>query len=140
MTRTVAPGLRRIRPTRDGFSSGTTPGRTWPDWPASAGLVRLPLEVTGGKDVLLFSTPDNPGGSRVRMTVWASFDRGETWPLKRLVYEGHSAYSSLAAAPDGTIYLLLERGKKKLYESVAVARFNLPWLVEGRDWRKLLND
>ena len=79
--------------------------------------------------MLLFSTPDNPGGSRVRMTVWASFDRGATWPVKRCVYEGPSAYSSLAAGPAGTVYLLFERGQKKLYESVAVARFNLPWIV-----------
>jgi len=113
---------------------------TKPSYGCNAGLVRLPLEVTGGKDVLLFSTPDKPGGSRVRMTVWVSFDRGETWPVKRLVYEGPSAYSSLAAGPDGTIYLLFERGKNKLYESIAVARFNLPWLVEGRDWRKLMKD
>jgi len=103
---------------------------TKPSYGCNAGLVRLPLEATGGKDVLLFSTPDDPGGNRVRMTVWASFDRGDTWPLKRLVYEGPSAYSSLAAAADGTVYLLFERGKKKLYESIAVARFNLAWLAE----------
>ncbi len=113
---------------------------TKPSYGCNAGLVRLPLEVTGGKDVLLFSTPDDPGGSRVRMTVWASFDRGETWPVKRLVYEGPSAYSSLAAGPDGTVYLLFERGKTKLYQSIAVARFNLPWLVEGRDLQELLGD
>jgi len=104
---------------------------TKPSYGCNAGLVRLPLECTGGKDVLLFSTPDDPGGSRVRMTVWASFDRDETWPVKRLVYEGPSAYSSLAAGPDGMIYLLFERGKEKLYEGVAVARFNLAWLTEG---------
>jgi sialidase-1 len=63
------------------------------------------------------------------MTVWASFDRGQTWPVKRLVHESHSAYSSLAAAADGTVYLLFERGTKKLYESIAVARFNLTWLT-----------
>ena len=113
---------------------------TKPSYGCNAGLVRLPLEATGGKDVLLFSTPDDPGGSRVRMTVWASFDRGETWPVKRLVYKGPSAYSSLAAAPDGTIYLLFERGKNKLYETVAVARFNLAWLTEGQNLRKLLED
>jgi sialidase-1 len=113
---------------------------TKPSYGCNAGLVRLPLEATDGKDVLLFSTPDNPGSTRVRMTVWASFDRGETWPVKRLVYEGPSAYSSLAAAADGTVYLLFERGKKKLYESVAVARFNLAWLAGNRDWRKLLGD
>jgi len=101
---------------------------TKPSYGCNAGLVRLPLECTDGKDVLLFSAPDDPGGTRVRMTVWASFDRGETWPVKRLVYEGPSAYSSLAAGPDGTIYLLFERGQKKLYENVAVARFNLAWI------------
>ena len=43
-----------------------------------------------------------------------------------------------AAGPDGNIYVLFERGQKKLYESVAVARFNLAWLVTGRDWREFL--
>jgi sialidase-1 len=104
---------------------------TKPSYGCNAGLVRLPLECTDGKDVLLFSAPDDPGGTRVRMTVWASFDRGETWPVKRLVYEGPSAYSSLAADPEGNIYLLFERGQKKLYESVAVARFNLAWLKKA---------
>ena len=106
---------------------------TKPSYGCNAGLVRLPLEATGGKDVLLFSTPDDPGGTRVRMTVWASFDGAETWPVKRLVNESHSAYSSLAAAPDGTIYLLFEQGKKKLYDSIALARFNLAWLTEGQE-------
>jgi len=107
-----------------------------PSYGCNAGLVRLPLQATGGKDVLLFSTPDNPGGSRVRMTVWASFDSGDTWPMKRLVYEGLSAYSSLTAGKDGKIYLLFERGKEKLYESVAVACFNLEWLTEGQELDK----
>jgi len=109
-----------------------------PSYGINAGLVRLPLDRTEGKDVLIFSIPDSKGGPRVRMTVWASFDRGRTWPMKRLVYKGPSAYSSLAAAPDGSIYLLFERGEKKLYESIAVVRFTLDWLANGRDWRKLL--
>ena len=113
---------------------------TKPSYGCNAGLVRMPSEVTGGKDVLLFCTPDNPGSSRVRMTVWASFDGAKTWPIKRLVYEGPSAYSSLSAGRDGTIYLLFERGRKKLYESIAVARFNLEWVTKGRDWRKLVKD
>jgi len=109
-----------------------------PSYGINAGLVRLPLTSTGGKDVLLFSIPDSKGGPRVRMTVWASFDRGKTWPMKRLVWEGPSAYSSLAAGTDGTVFLLFERGRKKLYETIAVARFNLAWLADGKDWRTLL--
>ena len=111
---------------------------TEPSYGCNAGLVRLPLECTGGKDVLVFSTPDNPGKNRIRMTVWASFDRGRTWPLKRLVYDGPSAYSSLAADKRGSIYLLFEKGVAKLYESVAVVRFNLAWLADGHDLEQLL--
>jgi len=111
---------------------------TKPSYGCNAGLVRLPPECTDGHDVLLFSTPDDPGGTRVRMTVWASFDGAKTWPVKRTVYDSHSAYSSLAAAKDGSIYLLFERGRKKLYESIAVARFNLAWLTNGKDWRTYL--
>jgi sialidase-1 len=111
-----------------------------PSYGCNAGLVRMPPQATDGQDVLLFSTLDNPGGSRVRMTVWASFDGAQTWPVKRLVYGGPSAYSSLAAARDGTVYLLFERAESKLYERIAVARFNLAWLTEGRDWRMFLKD
>ena len=111
-----------------------------PSYGCNAGLVRVPDEVTGGKDVLLFSTPDNPGGNRVRMTVWASFDGGKTWPVKRLVYEGPSSYSSLAADKNGIIYLLFESGRKQCWERISVARFNLDWLTGDKDWRKRLKD
>ncbi|HPO15130.1 MAG TPA: sialidase family protein [Candidatus Hydrogenedentes bacterium] len=109
-----------------------------PSYGCNAGLVRLPFETTGGKDVMIFSTPDNPGGSRIRMSVWASFDRGRTWPVKRLVYEGPSAYSSLAADKNGNIYLLFEKGETKLYETIAFAKFDLAWLVKGHNLKKLL--
>jgi hypothetical protein len=49
-----------------------------PSYGINAGLVRLPLETTDGRDVLLFCMPDTNGGGRERMTIWASFDRGET--------------------------------------------------------------
>lgn len=109
---------------------------TRPSYGCNAGLVHMPLEATGGRDVLLFSTPDDPGGNRRRMTVWASFDGAKTWPVKRLIHEGPSAYSSLAADKRGNIYLLFEKGEKKLYESIAVVRFDLDWLTGGRDWRQ----
>ncbi len=111
---------------------------TEPSYGCNAGLVRLPLESTGGKDVLVFSTPDDPGKKRIRMTVWASFDRGRTWPVKRLVYSGPSAYSSLATDRQGNVYLLFEKGTKKLYETVAVVKFDLAWLMKGHDLEKLL--
>ncbi|MFP4173781.1 MAG: sialidase family protein [Candidatus Hydrogenedentota bacterium] len=101
------------------------------DYGLMAGLIRLPIE---GRDILIFSNIESPEGRRGG-TVWASFDGGETWPVKRLVKEGGFAYSSLAAGrPDtpseGWIYLLYESGGHP--ESAGqIARFNLSWLLEG---------
>jgi len=110
---------------------------TQPSYGCNAGLVRLPLTTTNDKDVLLFSTPDNPGGTRVRMTVWASFDGARTWSMKRLIYGGPSAYSSLAADNEGNIYLLFETGKSANlrrdidHDKIMLARFNMAWLLES---------
>ncbi|MBD3268316.1 exo-alpha-sialidase [bacterium] len=105
-----------------------------PSYGCNAGLVRLPRETTGGKDVLIYSTPDNPGGTsphngRIRMTVWASTDQAESWPLKRLVHEGISAYSSLAADKKGNIYLLFESGEEKLYQKITCAKLHVNWIM-----------
>lgn len=91
------------------------------------GLVRLPIE---GKDILIYSNCDSPKDRR-QGTVWASFDGGKTWPLKRMVHSGAFGYSSLSAGwPDtpgeGWIYLHFESGGSK------VARFNLSWLLQGQ--------
>ncbi|MGB2820069.1 MAG: exo-alpha-sialidase [Phycisphaerae bacterium] len=119
-------------------------GKTWkglsicqvlPDGPQNTnygcmgGLVRLPIRDS---DILLYSNCDSPGG-RNRGTVWASFNGGKTWPLKRLAYEGGFAYSSLAAGRPGTksqgwIFLNFEGGPKG---GSTVARFNLSWLLKG---------
>ena len=90
------------------------------------GLVRLPVK---DRDILIFSNIESPSG-RHHGTVWASFDGGKTWPLKRLVTAGSFAYSSLDAGRPGTksegwIYLLSEGG------GANVARFNLSWVLKG---------
>ena len=94
------------------------------------GLTRLPVV---GQDILIFSNIDTPNAKRERGTVWASLDGGRTWPVKRLVYEGASAYSSLTAGQPGTpsegwIYLHFEGGPGG---GSQVARFNLSWLLGG---------
>ena len=79
---------------------------------------------------------------RKRGTVWASFDGGKTWPVKRLVEENHFAYSSLAAGRKGTpsegwIYLLYEGARNdETGRPAFIARFNLAWITDGRDWRE----
>jgi len=97
------------------------------------GLTRLPVE---GRDILLYSNTDTAGGPREKMTVWASFDGAKTWPVKRLVHAGPSAYSSMVAGRPGTpsegrIYLLFEGVPSNRYGGMQVARFNLSWILAG---------
>ena len=91
------------------------------------GLTRLPV---AGKDVLIFSNLDTPNPRRENGTVWASFDGGRTWPVKRLANPGPNGYSSMNAGRPGTpsegwIYLMAEAGGAK------IARFNLSWIIRG---------
>lgn len=128
-------------------------GETWtdqkvcdylPDGPpdfygCKGGLVRLEME---NQDILVFSMNDDPGGSmerhstagRYNICVWASFDGGETWPLKRWVHY-HGGYSHLAAGRPGTS----SEGLIFLTTGNLYARFNLAWITGGKDWTEFLN-
>lgn len=80
---------------------------------------------------------------REKGTVWASFDGGRTWPVKRLFYDGPFAYSNLGVGRTGTasqgrIFLIFEGGPQGSHAAVQVAAFNLSWLLEGRDVKQLL--
>lgn len=92
------------------------------------GLVRLPV---AGRDILVFSNIETPNARRENGTVWASFDGGKTWPIKRLANPGPSGYSSMNAGRPGTssegwIYLMAETG------GAVIVRFNLAWLLAGQ--------
>ncbi len=142
----MSKGNRFIAWSHDGGATWLNPSRcrVLPDgmrgdpYGCMGGLVRLPVD---GRDILVYSNLDSDGGQfrgrgRQKITVWASFDGAETWPVKRLVFDGPSAYSNLAAGRPGTptegqIYLLFEGGRGGQYEAVHVARFNLAWLLGG---------
>jgi sialidase-1 len=109
---------------------------TLPDGPQNTnygcmgGLTRL---AVAGRDILIYSNCDSASG-RDHGTVWASFDGGRCWPVKRLVYEGRHAYSSLTSGRPGTktegwIYLNFEGGPEG---GSTVARFNLSWVLAGK--------
>lgn len=87
-------------------------------------LVRLPYD---DRDILVFSSP---GRKDIRhdITVWVSFDGGETWPVKHLVREGPGNYTWMAAGRQGTPsegMIYLAAGKDWM------ARFNLAWIMSG---------
>jgi sialidase-1 len=67
---------------------------------------------------------------RERITVWASFDGGKSWPVKRLIFDSPSGYSNLAVGRTGTpsegkIFLLYEAGAGGKRSAIQVAVYNL---------------
>jgi sialidase-1 len=104
-----------------------------------AGITLLPLELDqalidpvceasliADNGWLIFSNP--AATTRTRMTVRLSKDNGRSWPRAGVIYDGPSAYSSLAVLRDKAIGLLYERGDRKPYERITFARFKLSWI------------
>ena len=125
-------GNRRVGLSLDG-------GQTWTDaheddelfdgppdvYGCKGGLLRLPYD---DRDILLFCSPGSRK-TRTDITVWVSFDGGETWPVKRLVKKGPGNYTWLAAGRKGTpseglIFLAANKDW--------IARFNLAWITENQ--------
>lgn len=104
------PGKRRFARSFDG-------GRTWTaDYPV-ADLVEpdcngdiILARDAKGEPVMLHSLPSD-GKVRRDVAVYASVDGGWNWPAKTLLYDGLSAYTSMAQLPDGSIGCLVEVGK-----------------------------
>jgi sialidase-1 len=95
------------------------------------------------RPLLLHSSPHTTKRDhreRKNVSIHLSRDDGRTWPVRRLLQPGPSAYSDLAVLPDGTVLCFYESGKPGetrrggdwAYASLTVARFNLTWLEAGR--------
>jgi Neuraminidase (sialidase) len=104
-----------------------------------AGLVSHPGQPGKNQPLLLYSNPHTTKREhreRKNVTIHASHDDGRTWPVKKLLQAGPSAYSDLAVLPDGTVLCLYENGKPGdtrrngdwAYARLTLARFNLEWL------------
>lgn len=67
--------------------------------------------------VILFSNPAHTS-KRMNLTLRASMDDGQTWPVSQVIYAGPSAYSDLAVLADGQIACLFEAGVRHPYEAI----------------------
>jgi sialidase-1 len=85
---------------------------SWPDPPT--------------RSVILFSNPAST--KREALTIRASFDEGQTWPVAQPLDPRPSAYSCLAVLANGHIAILYEAGDKHPYESLVFATFPVAWL------------
>ena len=92
-----------------------------------ASIRRISWPTTDRAGTILFSNP--AGTKRERLTIRASYDDGQTWPVSRVLDARPSAYSCLAALPDGSVGILYESGEKNPYQSVVFARFQPGWIT-----------
>jgi sialidase-1 len=77
-----------------------------------ASLIRLPLTDAKATTRLAFSNPADQS-ARKNLTLRVSNDGGKSWPLSKVLCEGSSIYSSLAALPKDEIGALYERDNYK---------------------------
>ncbi|MBQ8336869.1 MAG: exo-alpha-sialidase [Bacteroidaceae bacterium] len=126
------------------FSRSTDGGETWTaaaqntdvlDPACNGDMIRYEHD---GKYYLLHSMPGS-SSTRENVTVYLSSDGGANWDIKRQVYTGYSAYSSLAVLDDGTIGIVIEEGK---WDgglpgadgfNLAYYNFTLDWLLNGKE-------
>jgi sialidase-1 len=85
--------------------------------PRCQALIRRARWASDAKPgIILFSNP--AWKWRTFMMLRMSYDDGKTWPTARVIYPGTSAYSDVAALPDGRVAVLFE---KDYYRSINLA-------------------
>ncbi|MDO4163847.1 MAG: sialidase family protein [Bacteroides sp.] len=113
-----------------------SPVKTWNEMvePGCNGDIIRYTSVKDGqdKDRLLHSVPNDPKRRR-NVSVFLSYDEAKTWPIKKTICAGGSAYSSLCILPDGTIGLYTEENEDTEDFSMYFTRFSLEWLTDGAD-------
>lgn len=92
-----------------------------------ASIQRYSWPNAGRSGVLLFANPAST--KREHITIRASFDDGQTWPVSRLLDPRPAAYSCLAVLPDSSVGILYEAGERNPYANVVFARFPIEWLT-----------
>ena len=125
-------GERWYNLSEDGGVTWRPETSAWTDLVATAcdgDIIRYSSVKDGGKkDILLHSLPAPE--RRENVTVYVSYDEGETWPVSKVIVPYASAYSSLCVLPDKTIGMYVEESNgDSLGYSMVFYNFSLKWLT-----------
>lgn len=123
-----------------GYSISADGGETWSaqsSWneintnACNGDIIRYTATDKGfNKDRLLHSIPN--ASSRQNVSIFISYDEGETWPVVKSICPYNSVYSSLTILPDGTIGAYVEENPEGAC-SLYFMNFSLKWLTDGQD-------
>ncbi|MHA1521782.1 MAG: sialidase family protein, partial [Promethearchaeota archaeon] len=112
-------------------------GQTWteekmhsylPEPIVMGSTARLSSSATSDQSRILTSLPGSYT-SRVKMTIYMSYDEAQTWTEEKIIYFGPSGYSELAVLSDGTICCFFERGRVEYSDILTFAQVDLAWLL-----------
>lgn len=120
----------------DGGETWQANTSTWDDIvaPACNGDIIRYTSVNQGFDRnrLLHTVPY--GTERKDVTMYVSYDEGDTWPVSKVIVPYSSAYSSACILPDGTIgFYVEETYPGETGYSTVFYNFSLDWLTSGAD-------
>ena len=130
-------GNRLMAKSEDGGKTWTTAALN-PNLPDPACNGDLVSYTHGDVHYLLHSLPASTS-TRENVTIYLSSDNGEKWDIKRQVYSGYSAYSTLQVLNDGTIGIIVEEGKWDSglpgSDGFNLSYYNvtLDWLLDGKE-------
>ena len=129
-------GNRWYNISEDGGETWQPTTSTWNDITAPAcngDMIRYTCINQGhDRNRLLHSVPY--GSQRSHVSVYVSYDEGETWPTRKDIVPYSSAYSSLCILPDNTIGLYVEEAYAGASGySTVFYNFSLDWLTNGND-------
>jgi sialidase-1 len=121
------------------YNTSNDGGLTWgtvSSWPqllepgCDGDLIRYTSTKDGYTKNRLLQTIPNDVSTRDNVSVFLSYDEGTTWPVKKSICPGSSAYSSVTILPDGTIGAYVEENNPI---SLYYINFSLNWLTNGAD-------
>jgi Neuraminidase (sialidase) len=132
--RNQSPDCRKIVISQDSGNSWGSPyyQYTLVDPFVNGDFIRYTSVLDGfNKSRLLFSIAAHPT-TRKNLSVFISYDEGDSWPISKVLNPGPSGYSALTVLDDGTIGCFYENGEYEDYQ-LYFARLSLDFLSDSTD-------
>ena len=85
------------------------------------------MSVDYSEDIYLHTIPNDT--NRRNLTIYASKDKGKTWPYKYVFNSLSGAYSTIVKCADGSIGIYNEDGTMSGHYSMNFITLHLEWIL-----------
>jgi len=113
--------------TDDGFTWHSKIDSSLVDPGCNASIIFYSKEQNAVNENLLLFSNAKMKDERSKLTISVSYDAGASWPIRKTIYEGSSAYSSMTILKNGDIGLFFEKDE---YTENVFLRIPINWLIK----------